>query len=37
LAGDFDRIEEAEARVAIAEAVDLAQFCEPVSPPGPAE
>jgi len=37
LAGDFDRIEEAEARVAIADAVDLAQFCEPVSPPGPAE
>ncbi|NDC63395.1 MAG: hypothetical protein EBZ59_05275 [Planctomycetia bacterium] len=31
LAGDFDRIEEAQARVAIAESVDLAKFCEPSS------
>ena len=31
LAGDLQRIEDAEARIAVAEAVDLAAFMEPVS------
>jgi hypothetical protein len=33
LAGDLGHIEEAEARMALAETVDLAVFVKPLSPP----